>query len=101
MTTKVEKIRQAASDMGFDDHTDMLDFLDGVGLEVVEKEPSHETRRKLALKQARETFVHRAVATHPQKWKDIAPLGSHASDLHELRIVQALNEKLEAENERL
>lgn len=67
--TKGEKIRQAASDMGFDDHTDMLEFLDGVGLEVVEKEPSHETRKKLATKQAREAFVHRAAiafATHPQ-----------------------------------
>ncbi len=67
--TKAEKVRQAASDMGFDDERHMLDFLDGVGLEVVEKEPSHTTRAKLALKQARETFVLSAAiafATHPR-----------------------------------
>jgi hypothetical protein len=76
VTTKVEKIRQATSDMGFDDERHMLDFLDGVGLEVVEKEPSHETRRKLALKQARETFVHRAAiafATHPRYEQEYVP----------------------------
>lgn len=31
------------------------------------------------------------------KWEDIATLGSHASDLHELRTVQALNEKMQKE----
>lgn len=67
--TKAEKVRQAASDMGFDDPNDMLEFLRGVGLEVAEIEPSHTTRAKLAAKQAREAFVHRAAiafATHPQ-----------------------------------
>lgn len=64
MTTKDERIAQAASDMGFDDPSHMLEFLEGAGLSVTLKGTNKTAKQ--ALDDLRRMFVgwHKGMGPH-------------------------------------